>query len=100
MEIRKGGLTEFSTELVDIALRDRVFAVGNGLDFKSEVGTPVNVNVNEHVTGRSPRIMSCTDSRVRVASIMSACDIHFEGDNGRNATDGRWGTAAGGDDKY
>lgn len=90
MEIRKGRLTEFSTELVDIALRDRVFAVGSGLNFKSEVGTPVNVNVNEDVTGRSPRRMPCTYSRVRVASIMSACHIHFEGDNGRNATDGGW----------
>jgi hypothetical protein len=44
MKVLKGRLAEFSPKLVDIALRDCVFAVGNGLDFKSEVGAPGNVS--------------------------------------------------------
>ena len=52
MEIWEGGLTELGTKLVDIALRDRVFAVGDGLNFNSEVGAPGNVKFNEYVTRR------------------------------------------------
>jgi len=61
--------------LLDVAFGDRVFTVGDRLDFESEVGTSKKVKLNEYVTGGG---CVYTDSRVKVASIMSACGTHSE----------------------
>jgi hypothetical protein len=37
--------------VVNIALGNRIFAIGDGLDFESEVGAPGNGNMNKYVTG-------------------------------------------------
>lgn len=78
MEVWKWRLAEFSTELVNIAFGDCVFAVSNCLDFEPEVGAPENVNVNKYVSGRRLRRSVFTNSRVRVASIISAWHVHSE----------------------
>ena len=80
-------LTEFRTELVNITLSDRVFAFGDGLYLDPQVGTSGNVKLNEG----GERGEGSTNSRVRVASIMSAYDVHFEKNKGGNAADGEGG---------
>lgn len=37
--------------MVNVALGDRIFAIGDGLDFESEVGASGNGNMNKYVTG-------------------------------------------------